>query len=176
MSLAKTVAIVACAGLLSASLICSAHHAYAQDDDQIDENAGSWSTPDGGSADEGSSPETKKPPLDVQGCWGGEAMDSNPALGSGTILFNSLEQNGDKLESTSNFDFRFAGGTYNALGHLTGTVSSTGFTFKGSAGPGCPVSGSATGDDTAMTGKFKFGKKCKHDFKSGTFSIFNPCA
>jgi hypothetical protein len=26
-----------------------------------------------------------------------------------------------------------------------------------------------------MTGKFKFGKKCKHDFDSGTFAIFNPC-
>ncbi len=175
MKSAKILAIVACACLLSVSMMYSARHAYAQDDDHVDEDAGSWSTPDGGSADEESSPEMKKPPLDIQGCWGGTAIDNNPTLGMGTILFNSLEQNGKKLENTSSFDFRFAAGSFNALGHLTGTVSSKGFTFKGSAGAGCPVSGSATGDDTSMTGKFKFGKKCKHDFESGTFAIFSPC-
>jgi hypothetical protein len=175
MKSAKILAIVACACLLSVTMMYSARHAYAQDDDQVDEDAGSWSTPGGGSADEESSPDMKKPPLDVQGCWDGTAIDNNPTLGMGTVIFESLEQDGKKLEKTSNFDFRFAGGSYNALGHLTGAVSSTGFTFKGSAGKGCPISGSATGDDTSMTGKFKFGKKCKHDFDSGTFAIFNPC-
>jgi len=175
MKLVKTLAIVACAGLLSAAAMGSAHHAYAQDNDEIDENAGGWSTPDGGSADE-STPEARKPPLDVQGCWSGTAVDDNPALGDGTIIFNEFEQDGTKLENTSNFDFRFAGGSYNANGNLTGTVSSKGIKFKGSAGTDCPVSGSATGDNSAMMGKFKFGKKCAHDFKSGTFSITNFCA
>ena len=174
MKLAKMLAIVVGTGLLSAGVLCSTRHVYAQDEDQIDENAGSWSAPDDGSADEGSTPDAKKPPLDVQGCWQGTAIDNNPTLGMGTVLCNSFEQNGKKLESTSDFDFRF--GTFTALGHLTGTVSSTGITFKGSAGADCSVSGSATGNDTSMTGKFKFGKKCKHPFQSGTFAIKDFCA
>lgn len=110
MKSAKILAIVACACLLSVIMMYSARHAYAQDDDQVDENAGSWSTPGGGSADadEVSSPDMKKPPLDVQGCWDGTAIDNNPTLGMGTVIFESLEQNGKKLEKTSNFDFRFS--------------------------------------------------------------------
>jgi hypothetical protein len=177
MKLTKILGVVACVGLLSAGVISSGHHAYAQDDDEIDENAGSWSTPGGNSADEvASSPDSKKPPLNVDGCWDGTAIDDNPALGGGIVLFNGFDQSGKKLLSASNFAFSFAGGTFLAMGHLKGTVSNTGITFKGSAGPDCPVSGSATGSDTAMTGKFKFGKKCAHNFKSGTFAIHDFCA
>jgi hypothetical protein len=62
-----------------------------------------------------------------------------------------------------------------ARGPLKGTVTSTGFSFKGNAGVGCAVSGNGTGDATAMTGTVVFVGACATIFQDVTFSITPGC-
>jgi hypothetical protein len=128
-----------------------------------------------GSADEDASPDAKKPPIDVAGCWQGSNQDRNPALGAGFENFNQFVQNGTKLENTSNFFFFWNGGMEGTSGKLKGSVSSTGITFKGSAGMGCTISGSGKGNASQIKGKFRFSGKCEKEFKSGTFTITPGC-
>ena len=176
MKSAKAFAILVCAGLLSITAVGSSRHAYAQENDGADDNTGFWiAGPSGSAPDEDSSPDSKKPPLDVSGCWGGTNIDKNPELGNGVENFNEFVQDGKKLESTSHFFFFWNAGAEEVAGTLTGTVSSTGITFKGSAGKDCTITGSAEGSDTAMVGKFKFSGKCKKEFEKGSFSIQDFC-
>jgi hypothetical protein len=164
MKLPWTLAIVACAELLSAGVVGSGRQAYAQN--AVMENAG----PGAGGADE-STPEDKRPPIDIGGCWTGTTDDGE---GSIIVVFSRTAPTRLK-EKTSVFDFSWNSGFY-AYGHLKGSVDSTGITFKGHVGAGypvsgCPVSGSGTGDDSEITGEFKFEGKCAKDFKSVSFSI-----
>jgi hypothetical protein len=172
MKLPKTLAIVACAGLLSAGLIGSASHAYAQDAEEIDQNAGAWSADGAGSADQ-SSPEAKTPPLHIAGCWSGDVEDHFE--GAGTITFNNFVQKGKNLKTKSHFEFYWNSENY-AHGPMKGSVSSTGFEFKGNAGKHCLVSGSGTGDTSAITGMYEFVGTCTVYFGGGTFSITPGCS
>ncbi len=171
--LAKTLAIAACAALLSAGVIGSAHHAYAQDADAIDQNAGAWSGPDAGSADE-SSRQTKVHPLDIKGCWSGDIVDTADGTGTGTFQFDQ-NSNLKKLKVGSIIHLNWTDGAY-ARVPLKGTVSSTGFIFNGNAGAGCLVTGFGSGDDSAMTGTVVFDGACATFFQDVTFSIIPGCS
>ncbi len=172
MKLAKTLAIAACAGLLSAGVIGSGHHAYAQDADEIDQNAGAWSGPDAGTPDQ--SDQTKVRPLDIKGCWSGEVIDTADGTGTATFQF---DQNSDlkKLKVGSIIHFEWTDGAY-ARVPLKGTVSSTGFIFNGNAGAGCLVSGIGMGSDSALTGTVVFDGDCATLFQDVTFSIAPGCS
>jgi len=168
MKLAKTLAIVVCAGVLSAGALGSAHRAYAQDAEE-----GAWGTAATANPDESSSPEAKAPPLSIEGCWEGSVNDK--ADGTGTLFLSFIQSsNGKKLVSSSSFDFEWPDQAF-AHGPMKGTVTSKGFKFKGNAGKGCPVSGSGKGDESGMTGTAKFGGECARFFKNVTFSITPGC-
>ena len=95
MKLAKTVAIVACAGLLSAGAMGSARHAYAQDAEQSDSDSGSWGAPgSAGAPDAAAEPDSKGPPLDVEGCWSGVVTDKGDGEGDAYFGFT---QDGNKI-------------------------------------------------------------------------------
>ena len=169
MKLGKTLLVVACAGLLSATVIGVARHADAQDAGES-QDVGSWNAAGSGSPDESSSPDAKAPPLNIQGCWFGSVTDIPDGEGDATFEF---VQNGKKIVSGSSFDFEWPDMSF-AVGPIKGTVSSNGFKFKGTAGKGCSITGSAHGDALGMEGTFHFHKKCGKFFKSGPFSI-SPC-
>ena len=168
MKLAETLLVMVCASLLS---IGSVRHAYAQDVDQGDQSIGAWGAPDPGIA----SPEakTKVRPLDIKGCWSGEVVDTGDDSGTATFQFDQ-NSNRKKLLVGSTFSFQWADSAF-ALGPIKGSVSSSGFKFKGNAGRGCAVSGSGTGDATALTGTFEFVGTCATLFQDVTFSIAPGC-
>jgi hypothetical protein len=167
MRLAKTLAIVACAGLLSAVVMGPARRACAQNEEQVDPEAGSWSADIDGSGE--LNPETKvvKPPLDIQGCWVGTMTDRAEGKGDVTFYF---EQNDTNLGDPSSFSFYWNSDNY-AEGPLLGSVSSKGFKFKGTATSKCSISGSGSGDAEKLRGKYTFKKECAVAFKGGTFTI-----
>jgi hypothetical protein len=167
MKLATTLAIVACAGLLSAGVLGSPNRASAQDAQE-----GAWGAGGTGSADVASSPDSKAPPLVVEGCWDGEVQDTADSTGDATFEFTQ-SSDGKKLETGSTFDFEWPDTSF-AHGPITGTVSSKGIKFHGNAGKGCPMHGTATGDTSALTGKVKFGGECGKVFKHVVISI-SPC-
>ncbi len=167
MKLAKTLAIVVCAGLISAGAIGSAHRAYAQDAEE-----GAWSAGGTGSDDVASSPDSKGLPLAIQGCWEGNVQDSGDGTGDATFEFIQNTK-GTKLVNGTGFDFEWSDNAF-AHGPMAGTVSSKGIKFHGNAGKGCPMNGTATGDTSVLTGKVKFGGKCAKFFKNVTISI-SPC-
>ena len=173
MKLAKAVAIVVCAGLLSAGGIGSARHAYAQDAPSTDSDA--WSAGGTGSANlesaDQSSPETQATPLNIGGCWSGGVKDDHD--GTGTAVLNFL-QNGSSLKNGSHLSFEWPDTSF-VHGWIHGQVSSTGIKFKGQAGKGCPFSGAGTGDASAITGALTFKGKCAQFFKNATFSISPGC-
>lgn len=172
MKIAKAVGIMACVGLLSAGVIGSAHHAYAQDGDGIDQNAGAWSGPDAGSADASNS-KTKVDPLDIKGCWSGDVIDTADGTGTGTFQFDQ-NSNLKKLKVGSVIHLQWTDGAF-ARVPLKGTVGSTGFIFTGNAGRGCLVTGFGSGDDSAMTGTVVFDGACATLFQEVTFSITPGC-
>ncbi len=172
MKLAKTLAIVACAGLLSAGVIGSARHAYAQDAAETDQAEGAWSAGGTGSADIASTPDSKAPPLVIAGCWDGDVGDSGDGIGTATFAFVQ-SSNGKALVSGTHFDFEWPDQTF-ARGYMKGTVSSTGIKFHGNAGRGCPMNGTAKGDTSVLTGKVKFGGQCAKFLKHVVISI-SPC-
>jgi hypothetical protein len=173
MKLAKTLAIVACAGLLSAGVIGSARHAYAQDATETDQTEGAWSAGGTGSADIASSPESKGPPLIISGCWDGDVEDAGDGTGSATFAFVQ-SSNGKDLVNGTHFDFEWSDQTF-ARGNMKGTVSANGIKFHGNAGRGCPMNGTATGTTSALTGKVKFGGQCAKFLKHVVISI-SPCS
>jgi hypothetical protein len=163
MKLAKTLAIVVCVGLLSAGILGSAHHAYAQD-------SGGWgAAASADSSDEATSPDGKMP-IDVSGNWCGAVRDKHDGKGTATFLF---DQSGTMLLGGSDYDFEWPDTSF-AFGPLTGSVSSKGIKFVGQAGAGCSVSGSATIHGSKLIGHVKFHQKCAKFFGGGSLSI-SPC-
>jgi hypothetical protein len=175
----KLFAIMACAALLLAGVLGSSHHAYAQDADEIDQNAGAWSGPDAGSADE-SSRKTKVHPLNIEGCWSGNVVDTADGTGTATFQFDQ-NSNRKKLKlHGSDFDFEWTDGAF-ARAPMKGSVTSTGFTFTSTvvdAGMVCRVSGSGTGDDTELMGTVEFGGYCAAMslLQNVTFAITPGCS
>jgi hypothetical protein len=174
MKLRKTLAIVACAGLLSAAAIASARHAYAQDAESTDPEAGSWSADEVGPQDATSEPNTTKPPLDVQGCWSGKVHDKEKGPGTITLI---LEQNGSKLEpDISGFEVFWDVHNHASGPIVKGSVKSNGIVFKGTATSKCAINASATGNANKLRGTYSFHKLCSEAFKGGTFSVTpGPC-
>jgi hypothetical protein len=166
MKLAKTITLMITGGLLSCALIATGRPAYAQD--APDE--GAWSAPDTGNSDT----KVKKPqPMHIAGCWSGTITDTGDGTGTPTFDFH---QNGNhkKLVIGSNFNFEWGDGAM-AKGPLKGSVTSTGFTFKGNAGANCQVSGSGVGDDTVLTGSIVFTGACASIFQDVAFSVTPGC-
>ena len=168
--LAKTLSVVTCAAVL-ACLLGSARHAYAQDAAETDENVGSWNGPDASA--EQSIGDVKKHPLNIKGCWAGSVMDSANGAGAATFQFFQ-SKNRKKLLFGSTFKFLWPD-TAMARGPFKGSVTSTGFSFKGNAGASCAVSGNGMGDDTAITGTVVFVGACATIFQDVSFSITPGC-
>ncbi len=170
MKFAKVLSAMTCAGLLSLTLVGSARHVYAQDAAGTDETIGSWNGPDADSA-ELSNPDVKTHLLNIKGCWAGSVMDTGDGAGTATFQFSQKHK---KLVVGSTFKFQWPD-TAMARGPLKGTVTSSGFSFKGNAGVGCEVSGNGSGDATAMTGTVVFVGACATIFQNVTFSITPGC-
>ena len=174
MELAKAFAVVACTGLLLAGVMSSARHAFAQEG-EVDSDEGYWSA---GSADADSAaelnPESKIPPLEIDGCWSGVA--GAETLGAGDAFFD-FNQDGKKLLGKDTSFLEFSWVEKNAEGPLSGKVTSKGFKFKGSAGKGCNFKGNGEGNSSVLIGKIKFSGKCAKSFKNVTFSVNpQPCS
>jgi len=170
--LVKTLSAIVCVALLSAGILTSARHVYAQDAAETDENVGSWNGPDANSADQ-SIGDVKKHPLNIKGCWAGSVMDTGDGAGTATFQF-SQSKNHKKLLLGSTFKFQWPDRAM-ARGPFKGPVTSTGFSFKGNAGADCAVSANGTGDATAMTGTVVFVGACATIFQDVTFSITPGC-
>jgi hypothetical protein len=162
---------MACAAVL-ACLISSTPQVYAQDAAETDQNIGSWNGPDGNSAEQ-SIGDVKKHSLSIKGCWAGTVMDTGDGAGTSTLQFFQ-NSNRKKLMLGSTFKFLWPDSAM-ARGPLKGTVTSTGFSFKGNAGAGCAVSGNGAGDATAITGTVVFVGACATIFQDVTFSITPGC-
>jgi hypothetical protein len=171
MKLAKALAIVACAGLFSVMIFGVPRHACAQDVGEPDARLGAWSAPNADSAQ--ANPEAKVHPMNIKGCWAGDVVDTGDGTGAATFQFHQ-NSNHKKLIIGSTFDFQWADSAM-ARGPLKGTVSATGFKFKGNAGVGCLVSGSGVGDATALMGTVEFVGDCATFFQDVTFSITPGC-
>ncbi len=173
MKLAKMLVAMSCPSLLLVVLLGVTSHAYAQDAGEIDENVGTWSAP-GADGAEQSIPEVKTHPLKIKGCWSGTVMDTADGMGTVTFQF-SQSSNRKKILVGSIIQFTWPD-TAKATVPMKGSVTSSGFTFKGNAGQNCPVvSGSATGDATALTGIVEFTGGCSMFFQKVTFSIARGC-
>ena len=168
MKIAKTLLVMVCTSLL---FIGSVRHAYAQDIGESDQTAGAWGAPDAGSAIPDG--KTKVPPLDIKGCWSGQVADTADGTGTATFQFDQ-NSNLKKLIIGSTFNFQWADSAF-ARGPIKGSVSSSGFKFKGNAGGACKVIGSGTGDATALMGTFQFVGTCATIFQDVTFSITPGC-
>jgi hypothetical protein len=166
MRVIKTLVLMIIGGLLSCVLIAAERPAYAQDA----ADQGAWSAPDGATSD---TKKTAPRPMDISGCWSGTVTDT--ADGSGTPTFE-FRQSGNlkKLALGSTFNLEWSDSAM-AKGPLKGSVTSTGFTFKGDAGANCKVSGSAVGDDTALTGSIVFTGNCADLFQDVAFTITPGC-
>ncbi len=169
MSIVRTFAVVACAALLSTGVLSSAHRAYAQDAEDSLPDTGAWSAPGAGTADTAASPDAKKPPIDIGGCWDGSVTDKADGLGD---AFFGFTQNGKKIVGggASGIDLEWPDSSF-AYGPIQGTVSPQGIQFHGNAGKGCPFQGTGKGDSMELTGKILFGGKCAKFFKHVRFSV-----
>jgi len=165
MKVAKTFILMITGGLLSCILLSSQRSVWAQEADQ-----GGWSAPEEANSD---AKTVKAHPMDISGCWSGTVTDTGDGSGTPTFEFH---QNGNrkKLVIGSRFNFEWPDEAM-AEGPMKGSVTSTGFTFKGNAGATCKVSGSAVGDDTTLTGSIVFTGKCADIFQDVTFSITPGC-
>ncbi|MGB0061561.1 hypothetical protein [Candidatus Binatus sp.] len=174
MNLAKTLAVAACAALLSTGVLSSAHRAYAQNADDSLPDTGSWGAPGASAADEAASPDSKGPPIDIEGCWDGDVSDKVDGIGD---AFFGFTQDGKKIVGMgdSGMDLDWPDSSF-AESPIQGTVSSKGIEFKGQAGKGCPFHGTGKGDASELSGKITFGGKCAKFFKHVRFSISpGPC-
>ena len=172
MRLAKALLAMTCAGLLSLGTVGSARHAYAQDAGNSDENLGSWSAP-GADSSEQSTPETKTHLLKIKGCWSGDVVDMADGTGTAAFQFNQ-NSNRKKLTIGSTFSFQWPDAA-KAHGPIKGLVNASGFTFTGSAGTHCALTGSGTGDVNALTGTVVFTGDCATFFQNVSFSITPGC-
>jgi hypothetical protein len=172
MKFAKILAIIACASLLSAG---SARHVYAQDAGTADPEAGSWSADTDNSAESNSEAEVPaaKPPLDVEGCWSGRVHDRGEGKGNISIFF---AQNGAKLvPSVGGFDVVWNAHNFAQGPIVSGSVSSNGVAFKGTATSNCAIHASGTGNAMKINGTYTFRRACSQAFKGGTFTIKPGC-
>jgi hypothetical protein len=166
LKLAKTLTIIAGACLLSAGVIGFASHARAQD--AQDGEAGAWS------ADTQNPPESSSEPsgvLNVHGCWSGTINDSGE--GQGTAKFKFV-QNGSSLGFPSSFKFFWNAQNF-AHGPISGSVSSTGIKFKGSATKQCVIKGTGILNGEEIDGTVTFQRACAQFFLGGTFTITRGC-
>ncbi|MGA9722419.1 MAG: hypothetical protein WBQ86_08200 [Candidatus Binatus sp.] len=175
----KLFVIMACAGLLLAGVIGSSHRAYAQDADEIDQNAGAWSGPDAGSDYESNS-KTKVHPLDIKGCWSGNVVDTGDGVGTATFDFDQNSNHKKLVLRGSDFDFEWTDSAF-VRAPMKGSVTSTGFKFTTKVvdqGKVCTVSASGMGDDTELMGTVEFGGYCATMslFQNVTFSITPGCS
>ena len=173
MNLTKALLATICAGVLSLVVAVSAHHAYAQDADDANENLGTWSAPGSDSAEQ-STHKVKTHPLSLKGCWSGSVMDAADGAGTATFQFYQ-SSNRKKIFNGSIIHFRWPD-TAKATVPMSGAVTPSKFTFKGNAGRGCPiVTGSGTGDNAMLTGTVEFTGGCEMFFQDVTFSITPGC-
>jgi len=170
LKLAKALVIIAGASLLSAGgVIGLARHAYAQDAQENDSEAGGWS------ADTQNAPESSSEPHavpNVHGCWSGTMVDSGEE-GQGTAKFKFI-QSGSALGPPSSFKFFWNAQNF-AHGPLSGSVSSTGIKFKGSATKECSIKGTGIINGDEIDGTYTFQRACAQFFLGGTFTITRGC-
>ena len=168
---AKTVILMVLVGLLSIGLIDLTQSSYAQDAGGSDDSEGSWSAPQTGATDDYT--KTPSPSLHIAGCWSGIATDTGDGTGTAKFVFH---QNGNlkKLVIGSTFNLQWSDSAF-AHGPLKGSVTANGFGIKGNAGRTCPVTGTATGDATQLTGTLVFEGNCSNIFQAVTFSIAPGC-
>lgn len=169
MRLVKRLLVVVCASPLFVGTAGSAGQSYAQDADESDQSIGAWSAPDASSA----GPEAKAHPLNIKGCWSGAVSDTGDGSGAATFQFDQNSSR-KKVVIGSTFNFQWTDSAF-VRGPMKGTVSATGFKIKGNGGAGCAVSGSGTGDASALTGTFEFVGTCATIFQDVTFSITSGC-
>jgi hypothetical protein len=178
MKLAKTLAIVACAGLLSVGAIGSAPRAYAGGyGPAAGDSAGVGASKAGPSV--GTAPDSVP---DFEGCWAGinsygYLEDDNYGPGIGWI---GIDQRGKTILGPKNhsyFEFYWEDGAA-AYGGVKGKVTKHGFVATGEAGLPCEIKfigQFGTDDDIFGTYKTIHCPK-KHDFDAiGTFDLpYNP--
>jgi hypothetical protein len=168
LKLAKAFVVIACASLLSVGVIGSVRHAYAQDAQENNPDAGAWSA-DG--AGESSSEPSGLPK--VRGCWLGTVDDGGE--GSGTATFH-FSQNGSTLVSPSKFKFFWNANNF-ARGPISGSVDSAGIKFKGRLTSNCSITGTGTfNGSNEIDGTYTFQKACAQFFLGGTFTITRGCS
>jgi hypothetical protein len=167
LKLAKTLTIIACASLLSAGVIGFARHAYAQDAQEDDSEAGAWS------ADIQNPPESNSEPkaINVHGCWSGTVDDGGEGEGTATFKF---DRNGSALGPPSSFKFFWNAQNF-VHGPISGSLSSTGIKFKGTATKNCSIKGSGTLNGDDIDGTYTFQKACAADFLGGSFTLMKGC-
>jgi len=143
--------------ILSAFVAASSTAAMAQDE-------GSWNfTPSTGEA--ATQPDSKKPPLDVNGCWSGTIDDTRNGAGTGFLVF---VQDGTKLGvgTGAELEIPSVGG---ASGPLKGKVNSQNFQL-GFHGKGCNISfHGSIANSGDLTGMYHLSKKCFGQVLAGTF-------
>jgi len=126
MKLAKTLAIVACAGLLSASF-ARAQEAAAQSDGG-GHGAGPPTT---------AQPDKKPSPYNFTGCWDGSSIDGSLEdnfYGPGYGWIGIIQSGKNIKESESYYEFVWDGGVDYAYGPISGKATATGFTATFYAG------------------------------------------
>jgi hypothetical protein len=143
--------------ILSAFVAASSTAAIAQD-------AGSWSlSPSTGEA--ATQPDSKNPPLDLNGCWSGTIDDTKNGAGTG-FLFFVQERTKLGVGTGAELDIPSLG---SASGPLKGKANSQDFEL-GFHGKACDISFhgkiSNSGD---LTGMYHFSKKCFGQVLKGTF-------
>jgi len=149
------------------SVISPAGHARAQDSDDSQGTA-IWSAPGTSNADESTSPDSKKPPLDVGGCWPGSAKDKEAADG---VAYFYFAQEGTKISESDGSDLEFYwNNDYYIIADIKGTVSSDGVKFS-LRSKGCSLNGSAKGDDSELKGAVHFSGACGKAFKDVKFTV-----
>ena len=143
--------------ILSAFVAASSTAAMAQDD-------GSWNfSPSTGEAS--TQPDSKKPPLDLSGCWSGTIDDTKNGAGTGFLFF---VQDGTKLGVGTGAELDIPSlGT--ASGPLKGKANSQDFEL-GFHGKGCNISFHGTISNSGdLTGMYHLSKKCFGQVLKGTF-------
>jgi hypothetical protein len=143
--------------ILSAFVAASSTAAVAQDE-------GSWNLSP--STDEAATqPDSKKPPLDLNGCWSGTIDDTKNGAGTGFLVF---VQEGTKLGvgTGAELDIPSLG---SASGPLKGKTNSQDFEL-GFHGKGCNISFHGKISDSGdLTGMYHLSKKCFGRVLKGTF-------
>jgi hypothetical protein len=158
--------------LLSAGVVGLARYSYALDPNPTGSDQAGWGAPSDDRPDAAVG-ESKAPTLLVAGCWSGEVDDAVDGAGTATMQFDH-NSNPRKLVNGSAFNFQWGDGAY-AYGPVKGTVTATGVKFKGTAGAGCELKGSAAGSDTQLTGTVEFRGNCASTFQDVTFSLAPGC-